>query len=124
MELFKLFGTILIDDKKAIEALNKTDKKASTVGGTLGKIAGGAAKVGTALVGAGTVAAGALIGIANKSAAAGDRVDKMSQKIGMSNKGFQEWDYILSQSGASIDSLGVGMKTMAAGIEKPTEGFC
>lgn len=116
-----MIGSIFIDDKEAISALNKTEKKAKTTGETIGGMAKTAGKVGAAVVGMGTVAVGALVGIATKSAGAGDRVDKMSQKIGMSAKGFQEWDYILSQSGASIDSLGVGMKTMAAGIEKPTE---
>jgi hypothetical protein len=71
-----------------------------------------AGKVGMAVVGMGTVAAGALTGIATKTAEAGDRVDKMSLKVGLSREGFQEWDYIMSQNGMSIDSMQGGMKTL------------
>lgn len=89
-----------------------------------------AGKVGMAVVGMGTVAAGALTGIATKTAEAGDRVDKMSQKIGLSREGFQEWDYIMSQNGMSIDSMQGGMKTLTnmfddlgKGTKTATEAF-
>ena len=35
----------------------------------------------------------------------------------MSRKAYQEWDYILGQSGASIESMGVSMKTMNALVQ-------
>ena len=68
---------------------------------------------------AGAVALGALV---LKSAEATDRIDKMSQQIGMSRKGFQEWDYILSQNGMSIDSLKMGMKTLSTQLTQAIEG--
>ena len=34
---------------------------------------------------------------------------------------FQEWDYILSQNGGSIDSLGAGMKTLTKTLSGVTE---
>lgn len=71
-----------------------------------------AGKVGLAVVGMGTAAAGALTKMAINTAEAGDRVDKMSQKIGLSRQGFQEWDYIMSQNGMSIDTMQGGMKTL------------
>jgi phage-related protein len=40
---------------------------------------------------------------------AGDNIDKMSQKVGLSKKAYQEWDYVMGQSGMSIDTLKVGM---------------
>ncbi len=65
-----------------------------------------------------------------KTAQATDRVDKMSQKFGLSRKGFQEWDYILSQNGATIDSMTSGMKTLTnmtddlmKGNKKATDSF-
>ena len=42
MEIFKLVGSIFIDTDKANDSLQKTDKKASTVGETLGKVGKGA----------------------------------------------------------------------------------
>lgn len=91
MELFRLFGSILIDDKEAIETLKKTDKKAKSTGEKFGDVAKKAVGIGTAVVGAGTAVAGGLTAMAKSTAGAGDRVDKLSQKIGLSREGFQEW---------------------------------
>lgn len=51
-----------------------------------------------------------------------DRVDKMSQKIGVSRKTFQEWDYILSQNGASVDGLQTGVKTLSTAVDEANQG--
>lgn len=64
-----------------------------------------------------TAAAAGTAGLIQKTMQAGDRVDKMSQKIGMSRKSFQEYDYILSQNGGSVDNLQIGMKTLAKQME-------
>lgn len=56
-----------------------------------------------------------VIGLKNlivSTLATADRVDKLSQKIGISTKAFQEWDYVLSQSGIDIGVLQPGMKTL------------
>lgn len=127
MKLFEIFGEIKIDGAdKAEKEMDSLDKK----GLGLSKVLGG---VGKAFLGAGVAvggAAAALGGMAKKSAEATDRIDKMSQKLGLSRQGFQEWDFILSQNGASIDSMGAGMKTLtnqvdelASGNEKAAETF-
>jgi hypothetical protein len=46
----------------------------------------------------------------------------MSQKLGLSREGFQEWDFILSQNGASIDSMQSGMKTLTNSIDDLSKG--
>lgn len=51
-----------------------------------------------------------------------DRVDKQSQKIGLSRKAFQEWDYILSQSGTSVDGLQMSMKTLSTVVDEAERG--
>ena len=61
--------------------------------------------------GAGVAVAG-LIKLASSTAETTDNIDKMSQKLGMSRQAYQEWDFILSQSGASIDSMKGGIKTL------------
>lgn len=97
MELFKLFGSIMVDNKKANESISKTGSLAGKLGQGLGKGIKTAAKWGAAIT-AGAVAGGtALFGVTKNAADTGDRIDKLSQKIGMSRKGFQQWDYILSQ---------------------------
>lgn len=112
MQLFKLFGSVMVDNKKANQSLQKTDSLAQKLSKGLGKGIKTAAKWGAALT-AGAVAGGtALLGVANKSAETADRVDKLSQKVLMSRKGFQEWDHIMNQSGVSIESMQGGMKKL------------
>lgn len=79
----------------------------------------GALQGATAVIGA-TV--GAVTMLTNKTMQYGDRVDKLSQKIGMSRKGCQEWDYILSQNGSSVETLQMGYKTLAVQMGKVQTG--
>lgn len=122
MEVFKLFGSILVDSSKAEDSISKTDKKAEGLGSRLGKGIKTAAKWGAAIGAAAIAAGGAMFGAATKAAEATDRIDKMSQKIGISRKGFQEWDFILSQSGTDIEKLQVGMKTMVQRMDESVKG--
>ena len=122
MELFKLFGSIMIDNKKANESISETNSRASKLTNGFKKGIKTAAVMGTALTGMAVAGGTALFGMANKAAASGDRVDKLSQKIGMSRKGFQEWDYILSQNGMSIESLQGGMKKLNNTIDDAIGG--
>lgn len=122
MELFKLFGSILITDKDAINALNNTSKKVDSTGDKIKKFGVGAAKVGAAVVTVGAAAAAGLSKMATSTAEAGDRVDKLSQKIGLSRTGFQEWDYIMSQNGMEIEKLQNGMKTLVNSFDDAKKG--
>lgn len=123
MEIFKLFGSILINTDEADKSLSKTDKNAKSFGETLGngiKTAGKwAAAVGTAAVGAAT----GMYKMATNAASTADNIDKMSQKIGISREAYQELDFILSQSGTDVDKLQSGMKTMSAQVEKNSSNF-
>lgn len=133
----------IVDDENKMQNFNKelkeTDKASSGVEkakdrfkkfgkglGTVGKAVGGTVKVGAAAVAGITtasVAAGKAIGsLASDSAEAGDEVDKMSQKLGMSRKGYQEWGFVLGQAGVDINSLQTGMKTMTNQIGAAKNG--
>ena len=65
MELFKLFGTIAIDNSEANEAIDETGNRAENAetktSGAFSKIGGAAAAVGRVIVGAGTAMAGAFV---------------------------------------------------------------
>ena len=79
-----------------------------------------AAVIGAAMAAAtaAAVATGkAFINSAKEVAAYGDNIDKMSQKMGISAKAYQEWDFILQHSGASIE----GMKTSMLKLTKAAE---
>ena len=100
---------------------NNTDKlrdKFSKLQSGFKKVAGVMATVGSAV----GVLGGAILRASNQVANYGDRIDKMSQKIGMSRKAFQEWDYIMSQNGGSVESLQMGFKTLTTQIEGVQKG--
>lgn len=75
----------------------------------------------TVAIGVGALA-GAMVLTINKTSELGDRVDKLSQKIGLSRKGFQEWDYVCSQSGMSVESLQMGFKTLVKQVSNANTG--
>lgn len=52
-----------------------------------------------------------------QAGAMGDTIDKQSQRLGMSNEAYQEWSYILSQNGADISTLTMGMRTLTNKID-------
>jgi len=63
-----------------------------------------------------------LYGFAKDVAETGNNVDKMSQKLGMSRQGYQEWSYILDQNGASIDSMQGGLTRMNRAMDDAMQG--
>lgn len=103
--------------KKIADNLGITEKEAKKLNAQIGKLSkdlGGKLKGACVAVGAGLSAVVATAGVlVNKTMEAGDRIDKMSQKIGLSRDSFQKWDYIMSQSGTDIEKMQVGMKTMS-----------
>ena len=120
--IFSLFGEVFVNTEKAEESLHKTEEKAGGVGNTLAKGIGTAAKWGAAIVGAGTAVAGAAMGAANKASESADQIDKMSQKIGISAEGYQEWSYVMEQNGMDIDKLQTGMKTLVTQMDNAAQG--
>jgi phage-related protein len=122
MEIFRLFGSIFINSDEAEKSISRTEEKAESLGSKLGNGIKTAAKWGTAIVGGATAAAGGLMAVATKTAATTDRIDKLSQKIGLSRQGFQEWEFILSQSGTDIEKLQMGMKTLVSQVDQADKG--
>lgn len=102
-------GSIRIDTKIGTENVSKDLKKLTA------SLKDGVEK---ASKGATVALAGIAAGIAGIAAASKkfadttDRIDKMSQAVGLSRQTFQELDYVFAQNGASMDSLQMGMKTL------------
>lgn len=118
MDLMALSATLTLDSKDYEQGIKKAQTRGNQLAASLEKSFG---RVKSALKAAFTVAAvkksvDGIMNLANTTAQAADRIDKQSQALGISRKAFQQWDYILSQSGASIDSLGVSMKTLNSAI--------
>ena len=113
-------------------AVEPAAKQAGEKGGkSLGENLAKGLKATTAVIGAamaaataGVVATGkAFINAANDVASYGDNIDKMSQKMGISAQGYQEWDFIMKHAGASIDSLKGSMKTLANAAVSGSDAF-
>lgn len=136
MKIFDLFGSIYVNTDEAEKSLSKTEngfekvgKKFASVGGKVSKFGGNVSKVGAGLTKAvaGGVAAvtggvAAVTKFAESASSAADNIDKMSQKIGVSRKAYQELDFICSQSGMSVDTLQSGMKTLVSAMDKAASG--
>lgn len=126
MNVFELFASISLDAKNFNQGLKEAGNGVKKAGQTIKGGLKTAAKVGTvatAAVGAAAAVAGKkVINMANDTAAAGDAIDKNSQKLGLSRKAYQEWDYVLSQSGLDITSMTAGLKTMTKQVDKANKG--
>lgn len=104
-DIFKLVGSIFVDTDKANESLQKTDKKASSVGDTLASAAGKAGKFAAGL-GAGAVAvAGSLTKLASDAASTADEIDKASQRMKIGAESYQELAHAASLSGVEMSTL-------------------
>lgn len=127
MNIFDLVAKLTLDsseyEKQLQDAGEKTNSFASSGFETFkGYAAVGVkslAAVGGAAAGAGT----ALFSAVGKVASAGDNIDKMSQKLGMSATAYQEWDAIMRHSGTTIDVMQSSMKTLASAAETSKDAF-
>lgn len=123
MEIFSLFGSILMDTSQADKSLAKTESGVKKAASALGSGIKTAAKWGAGIVTAAAGAAASMTAMASSAASTADNIDKMSQKIGISREAYQELDFILSQSGASVDSLKMGVKTLVTQMGKGNKAF-
>ena len=122
MEIFKLVGSIFVDNDEANKSISKTDSKAQNVGKTLISGAKTAAKWGAAIVTGASAAVTGVAAFASKTAATCDEIDKMSQKIGVSRESYQELSFITSQCGMDVNKLQVGMKTLTTVMATTRDG--
>jgi len=100
-----IFFEAKLDDKPYKKGLSNLEKQTSQIGNKIAK----ALTV--------TAIATGITKLINQTATLGDTIDKTSQKLGMSNRAYQEWGYIMARNGASIDSMTVAMKTLASSVE-------
>lgn len=114
-QLNKIADKLGITEKEAKNLHNRFEK----LNNNLSKGMKEAAKIAAVGLGAITAAGTALV---TKTVEAGDRIDKMSQKMQMSRKTFQELDYVFSQNGANIESMSKGMVKLSKNISDASKG--
>ena len=130
IELFRLFGSIFIDNEEANKSISKTEEKAESLGTKLGKGIKTAAKWGTAIVGGASAAVGGLLAVTNKTAEYADEIDKMAERTNIGRERLQELRYAASQSDVEFSVLEKAVKKMsetsvlaADGSKKAAEAF-
>lgn len=127
MNVFELAAVLTLDKKDYDKNLGSAEKEASSFGSKIKSTLGTVGKVGTATLaaigGVATATTKKLLGASSEVAQLGDHIDKQSQKLNMSAKAYQEWDFILTHNGASIDSLQTSMKTLSTQAEKNADEF-
>jgi hypothetical protein len=116
------FGSIFIDGDNANDSLDKTDKKAGGVAGSLGGIVGKAALVGTAIVAGAGIAIGAITGLATKTADYASELDDLSKRTNINVEELQKWKYAIEQSGGDVGKLEGGIKTLSDTMVKAMDG--
>lgn len=117
MELFRLFGTIFVDNQKANESIHQTEEHAEKTGNSLLAGVGKAVKFGAAVAGGATVAIGGMIAMASKTAETADFIDKLSERTGVNREELQRWKYAAEQSGADVSNFEVGIKKLSSAMD-------
>lgn len=113
MNIFKLFGSIFVENDKANKSISETDSKAESLGK---KFLGGAktvakfgAAVGTMAVGAGA----AMFNLAKNMGETSAEILKFSKVSGMSTKKYQEWDKVMKKFGFTMEDASGDMAALA-----------
>ncbi|MDF2589828.1 MAG: hypothetical protein K0S41_3669 [Anaerocolumna sp.] len=113
MELFRLLGTILIEDQEAIQSLKNVDDQGKKTKTKLQDIADKGAIIGAAVISGTGLAIGGLMALADSTAGTADKWDKLSLRTGIAVEELQRWGYAAGQSGADISVLETGMKKLS-----------
>lgn len=109
-ELFKVYGSIIIEDKDAIKSINNAEKHAKESAKAIENLGKKASEMGKAVVVGAGVAVTALFGMATNSAAVASNIDDASKRVGMSAEEFQKWGYAAKLSGIEQQKLEQIMK--------------
>lgn len=105
LEIFKLFGSIMVDNEAANESIQKTDEKANNLGKSLLSGVEKAAKFGTAVLGAATAAAGGVVALTKSTSESADAIDKASIRMGIDTTTYQKYAYAAGQCGVETTAL-------------------
>lgn len=105
MEIFKLFGSIMVDSAEAEKSISKTGKEAESMGSKLASGIKTAGKWAAGVAGAATAVGGAMVAAAKDTAKEMDTIDKASQRMGITAESYQELAYAAELSGVSMSTL-------------------
>lgn len=105
MEIFKLFGSIMVDSAEAEKSISKTGEQADGLGQKLSNGIKTAGKWAAGITAGAMAVGGAMVAAAKDTAATADTIDKASQRMGVSAEAYQELAYAAEMSGVSVGAL-------------------
>ena len=105
MEIFKLFGSILVDSSDAEKSISKTTDKAETLGSKLSNGIKTAAKWAAGVVAGATAVGTAMVAAAKSTAQEMDVIDKASIRMGIAAESYQELAYAANLSGVEMSTM-------------------
>jgi phage-related protein len=108
VEIFKLFGSIFVDNERANQAIDETDEKAGKTSGTFGKMGGAAAALGGVLAGAVVAGAGAAVAGLGGLFVMGDNLKESLNKLQMQTGANAEEMESMEESLKTIYKAGYG----------------
>lgn len=109
-----------IEAALAPEAQSAGTNLGTTLSGNIGTAITSSAAI---IAGATAAVTGAVVKGSADLASYGDNIDKMSQKMGISAQGYQEWEAVMQHSGTSMETMKASMKTLANAVENGNESF-
>jgi len=113
MEIFKLFGSILVDSDEAEKSISRTGEQAEGLSTKLGKGIATAAKWGAGIAVGASIAVGGMAALIGKTLETTSQISKFAQVTGMSTKGFQQWDSVAKTFGFSMEAAAGDMAALA-----------
>jgi len=109
LEIFRLFGSIFIDNDKAVKSIDETDKKGKSLstrfedmGKKVGAVGGAMTKWVTGPIAA---VGGGLLALTTKAGQTADRLLDLSDITGLSTDTIQEYQYVANQAGVSSEAM-------------------
>ena len=115
MNVFDLFASLKLDTKEYESNLKQAESQAGTWGKSLEK----AALAGVTAIGA---VGAASVALTQNTAKNGDEIHKNSQRVGMSYKAYQQWDYIMKINGSSMAENSVAFKNLTSKMDDARGG--
>jgi len=107
LEIFRLWGKVLVDDSAAGTSLDRLDRRAAGVDQRLGAMIKTAARWAGGLLGA-----YGIVALVGRFTAASEAIDVMSQRTGISRTRLQELKFAAEQSDVAVESLGSAVSAM------------
>lgn len=126
MNVFDLMAKLSLDKSEYSSGMEDASKEGESTASKLGTTLNKAKKVaGATLASLGAVATATTkktVDAMKETAEYGDVIDKTSQKLGVSAKTYQEYDYIMNLAGTSMQDMTVGMKTLTNQLDSAIGG--